>query len=194
MGIPEVPMKQFLASLLSSKLPAHFTYHNFEHALYVTKKAEEIARHEHCTDEEIKLIRTAGLWHDAGCIVEYIGHEEESCRLAQQYLPQFNFSANDIEIICGMIMATKVPQSPTNKLEEILADADLEYLGTNFAGEKAIDLFKELQSLVPSLTQAEWNKMQINFLQTHHYFTPYCKEKKEPLKQVYLKELIAAGE
>lgn len=194
MGTPEVPMQQFIESLLSSKLPALFVYHNFEHALYVAQKAEEIARHENCTEEEIMLIRTAALWHDVGCIVAYVGHEEESCRLAQHYLPQYKFSANEIEIICGIIRATKIPQTPKTKLEAILADADLEYLSTNTAVEKAVDLFKELQSLIPSLTQAEWNKMQINFLQTHQYFTPYCKEKKEPLKQVYLKELIAAGE
>jgi uncharacterized protein len=89
-----------------------------------------------------------------------------------------------------MIMATKVPQLPKNKLEEIIADADLEYLGTICVTEKADSLFKELQSLTPSLTKAAWDKMQIAFLQTHHYFTAYCKEKKEPVKQAYLKELM----
>ena len=194
MGTPEVPMQQFIESLLSSKLPALFVYHNFEHALYVAQKAEEIARYEKCTEEEIMLIRIAALWHDVGCIVAYVGHEEESCRLAQHYLPQYKFSANEIEIICGIIRATKIPQTPKTKLEAILADADLEYLSTNTVAEKATDLFKELQSLVPSLTKKAWDKMQISFLQTHRYFTPYCKEKKEPLKQAYLKELIAAGE
>lgn len=194
MGTPEVPMQQFIESLLSSKLPALFVYHNFEHALYVAQKAEEIARYEKCTEEEIMLIRIAALWHDVGCIVAYVGHEEESCRLAQQYLPQYKFSANDIEIICGIIRATKIPQTPKTKLEAILADADLEYLSTNTVAEKATDLFKELQSLVPSLTKKAWDKMQISFLQTHRYFTPYCKKNKEPVKQAYLKELIAAGE
>ena len=35
----------------------------------------------------------------------------------------------DIEIICGIIMATKIPQRPKNYLEEIICDADLNYLG-----------------------------------------------------------------
>lgn len=55
-----------------------------------------------------------------------------------------------------MIMATKIPQSPKNKLEEIIADADLEYLGTDEAAKKADDFFKELHHLHPSLTKEEW--------------------------------------
>ena len=54
-------------------------------------------------------------------------------------------------------------QTPTNRLEEIIADADLEYLGTHTVEEKAHFLFKELQSLTPSLTEAAWNKMQDPF-------------------------------
>ena len=89
-----------------------------------------------------------------------------------------------------MIMATKIPQSPQNKLEEIIADADLEYLGTESAGVKADLFFNELQHLNPSLTKAEWDKTQISFLQQHHYFTGFCKENREQVKTAYLQWLI----
>jgi hypothetical protein len=90
-----------------------------------------------------------------------------------------------------MIMATKIPQSPQNKLEEILADADLEYLGTNKAAVQANNLFKELNALNSKLTKEAWNKTEIDFLTTHHYFSKYCKENKEHNKQSYLKSLIS---
>lgn len=89
-----------------------------------------------------------------------------------------------------MIMATRVPQSPQSKLEEIIADADLEYLGTEEAGNKAADFFKELKHLDPSITKTEWNKRQIAFLKQHKYFTPFCKENMEPFKLQYLAELV----
>jgi uncharacterized protein len=183
-------MQQFVTHLLKDNLPPAYYYHNYQHTLYVQEKAVQIGRHMHCTEKEIELLSAAALWHDAGYIKSYTGHEAESCLLAQQHLPQFEFNTTDIETICGMIMATKVPQQPHNKLEEIIADADMEYLGTMNAAEKAGLLFKELRSLTPALTEAAWNKMQIAFLQSHHYFTKYCIINKEPVKQDYLNELL----
>jgi uncharacterized protein len=189
MGINK-QMQNFVVSLLQNKLPAHYTYHNVEHTLYVTEKAEEIARNENCTEEEITLLCAAALWHDAGCIITFKGHEEESCKMAKQYLPDYLFSAADIELVCGIIMATKIPQSPKTKLEEILADADLEYLGTENATAFAENLYRELLHLHPFLTKNQWNHNQISFLQKHNYFTGYCKEQKEPGKKEYMQTLM----
>lgn len=186
-------MKAFVTDLLNDNLPVGYYYHNCDHTLYVQEKAIQIGRHEGCSEKEIELLSAAALWHDTGYITTYNGHEEASCVLAKKYLPEYNYTDNEIHIICGMIMATKVPQQPHNKLEEIIADADLEYLGTIGAAEKAALLYKELQSLTPSLTEAAWHKMQIAFIQTHHYFTRYCKINKEPVQQAYLKELLDAA-
>jgi predicted metal-dependent HD superfamily phosphohydrolase len=183
-------LKEFVIQLLQSRLPAHYYYHNYQHTLYVLDKVNEIGQHENCTKKEIDLLSAAALWHDAGFINIYNGHEEEGCKLAMQYLPDFGYSTSDIENICGMIMATKVPHNPKNKLEEIIADADLEYLGTENAAAKANELFKELHYINPSLTKKEWDKMQINFIEQHQYFTKYCKENKEPQKFIYLTRLI----
>lgn len=183
-------MQQFVMALLNDKLPATYFYHNYEHALYVQEQAVAIGRLMHCNDKELELLSAAALWHDAGFIYRYAGHEEESCLLAQKFLPEYGFTALEIDSICGMIMATKLPQSPTNKLEEIIADADLAYLGTPAAPEKSGDLFRELQSLNPSLSAADWNQTQIDFLSSHHYFTQYCKQINEPAKQAYLRNLI----
>ena len=186
----KLPVKEFVINLLNDNLSMFYYYHNYEHTLYVLDKAIEIGQHENCTAKEMELLSAAALWHDTGYINTYAGHEEESCLLARQYLPEFEFSAEDITRICGMIMATKIPQSPQNKLEEIIADADLEYLGTENAGVKADLFFNELQHLNPSLTKAEWNQTQISFLQQHHYFTSFCKSNKEPLKAAYLSKLL----
>jgi HD superfamily phosphodiesterase len=183
-------MKEFVVNLLKDKLPTFYSYHNYEHTLYVADKAVEIGRKENCTEKELELLHTAALWHDTGYTETYTGHEEKGCVLAKQYLPGFGYAEKDIQTVCGMIMATKIPQSPKNKLEEIIADADLEYLGTDEAAKKADDFFKELHHLHPSLTKEEWDKRQISFLQDHHYFTRYCIENKEPLKRNHLAELF----
>lgn len=185
----DVQMTAFVIDLLKRELPATYYYHDPAHTLYVLDKIIEIAEHENCTKKEIALLRTAALWHDVGFINIYNGHEKESCSLAKKYLPGYGYSADDIHTICGMIMATKMPQSPHNKLEEIIADADLEYLGTDNAAAMAERLFRELHALNPTLTMAQWHKQQITFLQHHDYFTRFCKENREPVKSAYLKEL-----
>ena len=184
-------MNDFVINMLKSEIPATYYYHNYEHSLYVIQKAAEIGKHENCTVKELELLHVAALWHDTGYVNIYNGHEEESCRLTKQYLPQYGYTTDDINTVCSMIMATKIPQSPQNKLEEILADADLEYLGTKDARMKADLFFKELQHLNPSMTKAEWDKTQVSFLKQHRYFTPCCREQKEPTKLKYLAELIS---
>ena len=183
-------MKAFVVNLLNKNLPEHYYYHNQKHTLYVLEKTIEIAVAENCTKEEIDLLSVAALWHDTGFTKTYKGHEEESCKLARQYLPGYGYAAEAINTICEMIMATKIPQSPKNRLDEIVVDADLEYLGTPAAADMANDLFKELQALKPSLTRTAWNQTQISFLQQHHYFTRFCKERKAPGKQLYLDQLL----
>jgi uncharacterized protein len=183
-------MQQFVTGLLNKELSKFYYYHNVAHTLYVVEKVIEIGQHEHCTAAELDLLSTAALWHDAGFIHLYNGHEEESCKLAQQYLPSYGYNSNDIDKVCGMIMATKMPHSPNNHLEEMLADADLEYLGTETAAVKANELFKELHHLNPLLTREEWNTVQISFLKQHHYFTAFCKTNKEPQKLIYLHTLM----
>ena len=185
-------MKSFVLNLLKANLVPAYFFHDYAHTQYVMEKVIEIGEHEGCTEEEINLLTAAALFHDTGYLNTYADHEEESCALARKYLPNYGYSVADIDRVCEIIMATKTPQSPQNKLEEIIADADLEYLGTESAALKAHNLFLELHHLDPSLTRKAWNEIEISFISQHQYFTKYCKENKEPMKQAYLKTLRAA--
>jgi putative nucleotidyltransferase with HDIG domain len=182
-------MEKLVLNLLETKIPANYLYHNLAHSLYVREKAMEIGRHEGCSEDEMELLSTAALWHDIGYVKTYNNHEEVSCIITKEELPKFGFSIADTDLICSMIMATKIPQSPKNKLDEIIADADLEYLGTASIELKSDMLFRELQSIDPLMTEEKWRQMQISFLQKHHYFTNYCKKYREPSKQIYLQKL-----
>jgi len=182
-------MRDFVIGLLKNNLPENYLYHNPEHTLYVIEKALEIGRSEKCTEDELEFLKVAALWHDTGYTKAYTNHEEQSCILARHYLPEYGYSGDYINRICEMIMVTKIPQLPQNKLEEILADADLEYLGTAEFEIKSENLFKELQSVKLAYTEAEWDKAQISFISQHHYFTPYCQGNKEPIKRKHLLKL-----
>jgi len=186
-------MKLLVENMLKRQLSPNYCFHDFEHTIYVVEKVGEIARHQHCTPYETDLLLVAALWHDTGYISSQDDHENESCRLAGQFLPDFGYSPEDIGAICDLIKATKVPHAPKSKLEEIIADADLAYLGTDLATERAQKLYDEIRAFNPLLTKKQWDAMQIGFLREHVYFTRYCKDNYEKPKQAYLAGVLKSA-
>ncbi len=174
---------------LETGLPDFLTYHNAVHTRYVIKKAEEIATAEGIAGEKLTLIKIAALFHDFGFLKERVEHERISCEMVSEELPNYGFKEEMINRIQGMILATKIPQVPANHLERVVADADLEYLGTEMYNVGAQNLFKEFRYFNPELTSREWLNIQIKFLESHHYHTNYCRKYREPKKQEHLKQL-----
>src|SRR5688572_6960101 len=118
-------MHQKVFHLLETELPSFLTYHSPLHTAYVMEQAELIASHENIDHKELFLIKIASMLHDIGFIQQYKNHEEAGCQIAVDLLEELSFNKEDIERICGMIMATKIPQSPKTLSEQIVADADL---------------------------------------------------------------------
>lgn len=184
------PVFKDIYTRLENELPSYLFYHDAAHTKTVINQARFIAEKEGLSSEDINLIEIASLFHDTGFLIQAEDHEERSCELALQELPQYNFSQSQIERICGMIRATKIPQNPKNPSEKIVADADLFYLGTSryeFFSEK---LYKELKFLKPEITDKEWFNIQVDFLRSHNFHTPYAIKVLEPVKQQNLQKLL----
>ena len=121
--------KSYINTYLRKELPRHLTYHSIAHVRDVYKAAERLAKAESVKGEDLTLLLTAVPFHDAGFIFQSKDHEKIGCDIIREHLPAFKYTPEQIERICGMIMATRIPQTPNNLLEEIIADADLDYLG-----------------------------------------------------------------
>ena len=170
-------------------LPACLTYHGKHHTLDVLGVVERLCRAEYVSEYETTLLLTAALLHDSGFVDSPDNHEERGCALARLLLPQYGYKPQDIERICQMIMATKVPQSPKNHLESILCDADLDYLGRPDFHTIARTLYNELLAMGLLRSETEWNAMQIRFLESHRFFTRTNISEREALKKVHLEQL-----
>ncbi|AUC80767.1 HD domain-containing protein [Lacinutrix sp. Bg11-31] len=177
-------------AILNAKLPSYLTYHNTNHTLYILENAIYIAHKENVSKPDLYLLKIAALFHDTGFIYSYDTHEEKSCEIAKNELKKFNVSNEDISTICNIIRATKVPQNPKTLLENILADADLEYLATTNFKKVGDKLFEELKHFKPQTTRKKWNATQIKFIKNHHYHTSFCKHYKEHRKQKNLNLLL----
>ncbi|MBS4042773.1 MAG: HD domain-containing protein [Chitinophagaceae bacterium] len=167
---------------LKNELSPKLIYHSYFHTLDVMNAAMQIAEAENIAQDEISLLRIAIAYHDSGFIELYNGHESKGCDYAREDLPKLGFSQYQIDLICGMIMATKLSNKANNKLEEIISDADLDYLGRFDYPHISEKLFKELQlnSLIDSLES--WKVMQQEFMTKHNYLTTYSKENREAIK------------
>lgn len=175
---------------LRNGLSKDLTYHTVQHTIDILKNAERIARNENINSEEdLFLLRVACLYHDSGFLITYKGHEEESCNLAKKDLPVFGCNKKQVDIICRLIMATKIPQSPGNKMGEIICDADLDYLGTADFFTISNNLFLELKKKGLVKSKKEWDAIQVSFLKEHRYFTVTSKKLREQQKLIHLKML-----
>jgi uncharacterized protein len=181
----------YILKRLENELARTLYYHGFHHTLDVMDAAMKIADAENVPTEEKNLLRIAVAYHDAGFIYMYKDHEQKGCEMAKENLPAFGFSNAQLEAICGMIMATKIPQNARTKLEQIICDADVDYLGREDVCEIARTLFKEsrIYSNIPD--EEKWDEEQIRFLKQHRYFTRYSLMYREPGKLKYLESLNA---
>lgn len=179
----------FLIHKLETGLPNYITYHNAQHTKNVIAAADHLALAENIGGDDIILLKTAALFHDSGFLQNHSEHETISCTIAKKYLPEYGYSPEQIEIICRMIMATKLPQSPIDHLSQILCDADLFYLGSEEYFMYSEKLFKESQKIGLLKTDSEWVLKQVEFLTTHHFFTKTALNEREIKKQQHLQDL-----
>lgn len=180
---------------LKVDLPDYLLYHSVSHVRDVKLQAMRIAISEGITNQEdLDLLETAAIYHDCGFLSTYTNHEEKGCEIAREVLPDFDYTPAQIKIIEGLIMATKVPQKPKTKLEEIICDADLDYLGRDDFFTIGDYLYEELLHIGVVKDEMAWNHLQIKFLTAHHYFTQTNIKDREPLKSENLKKIIKRTE
>ena len=178
-----------ILKLLSDRLPEGLYYHGIHHTIDVTNSAEEIAREEGVEGEDLFLLKTAALFHDAGFVQEYVKNEKIGVSFAREVLPKYGYTDRQIDIIDGIIMATEIPQNPKTHLEMIMCDADLDYLGREDFYEISESLKKELIAFGKIQGDQQWDQMQIPFLEKHEYFTETNKRRRQPNKLKRIEEI-----
>lgn len=182
-------LKDKLLLQLRSGLPAFLIYHNDEHTLDVIRSCEEIAGRENITDEiSLLKLKLAALYHDAGYLAGSHEHEAKSCELFRKHsIPWFSNGITDE--VCELIMSTQIPQSPKNKLAEILCDADLDYLGREDFFIYSDRLYHEFKHYGKVNNILDFDRIQIDFLSNHRYFTASSRKLRQPVKEKNLETI-----
>ncbi|MFW5820887.1 MAG: adenylate/guanylate cyclase domain-containing protein [Bacteroidota bacterium] len=182
-------IQEIILDKLERELPPYLYYHNVKHTVDVVTEVELIGWAEGVSDDDILLLKTAALFHDAGHIISYDDHEFHGTVIAREVLPSFGYSKEQIEKIIELIMATKLPPRPRNVLEQIMCDADLDYLGRSDMIPVSNALYSELKEQNKIGSMDEWNNLQIRFISGHQYFTETARNLREVNKQKQIQRI-----
>ena len=182
-------LQEMVLDKLEKELPDFVFYHNVKHTVDVVTEVELIGWAEGCSDEEILLLKTAALFHDTGITVSFDDHEFHGTEYARKVLPDYGYTAEQIDRICSIIMATKLPPRPSNLLEEIICDSDLDYLGRSDFIPVSNSLFEELKAQNKMKDLNEWNKLQVKFISGHQYFTQTARRLREVNKKLQIERI-----
>lgn len=181
--------ERHIMQLLERHLSKDLYYHSIDHTKDVVKAVERIALLENVTDEGLFLLKSAATYHDAGFIEQYEKNEPIGARLADEILPKYGYTEKHINTIKELIYVTMIPHKPKNQLEEIICDADLDYLGRDDFHEISDKLKKELMEHGKIGSDKEWDEIQVKFLKSHKYFTKTAIETRKKKKKANLKEV-----
>lgn len=169
-------VEKYVFDLFKDELPAHFTYHNFLHTQRVVKSTNEIIEHYKIDVKDKEALLLAAWLHDIGYTRDPDNHEEESIRIAKEFLTDHGISEDQIEKVEACIRATKMSHTPTNLMEEIIRDADSSHFAKEYFLETSELLREELaQRGIKEYTTKEWLEENVNILTNgHKYYTEYA--------------------
>lgn len=184
----------FILKLFSEELPNTFVYHNYRHSKRVYKSINELIEHSQIDVKDAQALRLAALLHDTGYTVKREGHEEESARIAREFLESHQVDKDIIENVECCILATKFKDTdPKTELEKIIRDADSSHLGKDYFEEASEFLRQEYKFQgIHDFSSKEWRAENIKlFIENHRFYTEYAIKNWQPVKEENLAKLIS---
>ena len=180
----------YARALITKESSKNLSYHTIDHTRQVVKNAEIIGAKENLNENEMNILLASAWFHDTGYIKKYQGHEEESVAIAENFLKLKNIDKDIRDLVSECILATTFPHQPTNKIAEVLCDADMMHFGMENYSEFADKLRQELKNTgISKLKKFEFKKESVQLFKNHTFFTNYCQGKITDVKEKNLKLL-----
>ncbi len=186
-----IKAEDHVRQIFDEKIPSNiYLYHNWVHTSHVRDEVLYLARQAQVNDEDLEILNLASLFHDVGFAEIFYGHEEVGAVLAKKFLSAHHYPEDKIEIISGVILATKIGIEPKNDLEKLIKDADTSTLAKRQFSIVTNTLRKELNSLQrTNFSKSEWARTNLKFFNEHRYYSEIGKSKYDKGKQENKKAL-----
>ena len=184
--------EDYVKNLFKDRLSSDYTYHNLEHTVQVVDKIKILAKEENISPEETENLLLAGWFHDLGYVDNADNHEEESRKIASDFLKQHQFPEERIAKIGELILATDKFYKPKNHLEEVIKDADLYHLASDDYFRICENLRQEIKEVHhQKFSKLKWAELNIVFFSKHQFYTNYAKENWQPIKEKNVDKILS---
>ena len=163
--------------LFRKELHKNMTYHDINHTQEVVDSVAELSETADVDDKESEYLLLAAWLHDIGYTRTYFGHEEESAKLAEQFLRKNGYDEKGIQEVASLIRSTVMEAPCETRLAEILHDADISHMGSKQFFAKGELLRAELENMgEQKYSVMEWEKKQYEFLTRNDFITHEGRE------------------
>jgi class 3 adenylate cyclase len=192
--LKEIPNKRFFTKLqllrlgdieervfevILKDLPESLHFHKLEHARKVYNQSFMLSRAEEIEQEERLLVRTAALMLFTGLTQSYSNFENRSAVIAREVLFHYKYSETQIDQISNLILSTKMPFHPNNKLEMIMIDARMEYIGRPDYTTQIKWLYQELRDAGAKINGQQFKNQQLELLHEFEFYTVAARRLRE---------------
>jgi HD superfamily phosphodiesterase len=177
--------EDFVSNLLKDKLSNLYSYHNFNHTLTVVNAVKVLCKKEDVSGDDKEALLIAAWFHDTGYIEGYENHENESVKIATNFLKDKGESDELISKVSNLILTTSKEYVPKTHLEKIIKDADYAHLmGAEYVTTCELLRLELKNTGLAAFSNEEWTKENLNFLlNKHRFYTDYALKKWQPLKE-----------
>jgi predicted metal-dependent HD superfamily phosphohydrolase len=183
-------VESFVRELYEKNQTGNLLFHTLEHTEHVVEHVKEISANQQLTEKEQFILYTAAWFHDTGHLfTEPALHEIRSVELMKDFLAKYVTDENITRQIADAILSTKMPRHPQGLLQEIICDADTYHLGTKEFRNTNKLLKKEYTLRNVPEPEGGWNRNALSFLESHQYFTEYCRQLLDEGKQKNINRL-----
>ena len=176
-------VENFTIQYYREKFSEKHSYHSIEHTKLVASICLNIAEDEKLDERNKQIVTVAAWFHDIGHAVNSDNHEEESCKIAREFLSEKDIDEEFILEVEKCIKATKLDYVATSLNEKIITDADIAHSGmTNFM--EISNLYRTELCNMPGkkLSKIKYWEKTLEFLKTQNFQTKYAIEKMEEIK------------
>jgi hypothetical protein len=156
---------------LLNNLNEHLYFHKLEHAQKVYNQAFLLCRAEEVDQYDRLLIRTAALFLFTGLTQSHANFENRSAVICREILPEYQYSESQIDQVCNLILATKMPFNPRNHLEKVVIDARMDYIGRPDFTTRIKLFFQELLETGAKINGQQFKHQQLELLYNFEFFT-----------------------
>jgi predicted metal-dependent HD superfamily phosphohydrolase len=165
-------------------------FHNIEHTRDVVNAVQIIGPQSDLSEEELESAIVAAWLHDIGYIDGAKDHEHNAALKAKELLERLGAPHRKQMEVTEAILATKVPQNPKSLVSKVICDADLFHLSSDQCEYKSTRLREEWAIIGDKkLTDEEWLRTNLEFMEGHRYHTPYGQTVLQQGKKKNIKRL-----